>query len=124
MTFSTAASAGREPSVPTMIALMCGAYASASGLITTIQQLPAAPPGAGRSRLVVIATTPEVVENLVAECAAAGVPRVRLDRGIGPGSMSKNAVASCREHGIAVTPARSGTAATVARSHPKSWCAA
>ena len=53
---------------------------------------------------VVIVTTPAVAEELVDDCAAAGVPRVWLHRGIGAGSMSEKAVASCREHGIAVIP--------------------
>ena len=52
----------------------------------------------------VIATTPTVAERLVSDCVAAGVPRVWLHRGIGPGSMSDNAVAACREHGITVIP--------------------
>jgi hypothetical protein len=53
---------------------------------------------------VVIATTPAVAESLVADCVSTGVPRVWLHRGIGPGSMSDNAVVACREHGIAVIP--------------------
>jgi CoA binding protein len=58
----------------------------------------------GAPRLVVLVTRPAVAEDVVAGCAAAGVPRVWLDRAIGPGGMSKKAVASCREHGIAVIP--------------------
>jgi predicted CoA-binding protein len=53
---------------------------------------------------VVIVTTPAVAEDLVADCAGAGVPRIWLHRGIGPGSVSDKAVAACREHGIAVIP--------------------
>jgi predicted CoA-binding protein len=53
---------------------------------------------------IVIVTTPAVAEALVADCVAAGVPRVWLHRGLGPGSMSQKAVALCREHGIAVIP--------------------
>jgi predicted CoA-binding protein len=53
---------------------------------------------------IVIATTPAVAETLVADCVSAGVPRVWLHRGLGPGSMSDAAVAMCREHGIAVIP--------------------
>ena len=53
---------------------------------------------------VVIVTTPEVAEAVVADCATAGVPRVWLHRGIGPGSSSEKAVAYCREHGIGVIP--------------------
>ena len=53
---------------------------------------------------VVIVTTPAVTETLVAECVDAGVPRVWIHRGLGPGSMSERAVALCRDHGIAVIP--------------------
>jgi uncharacterized protein len=53
---------------------------------------------------VVIVTTPEVAQKVAVECAAAGVPRVWLHRGIGPGSTSKQAVAYCREHAISVIP--------------------
>ncbi len=53
---------------------------------------------------VVVVTTPEVAQKIVAECVAAGVPRVWLHRGLGPGSMSAAAVALCKEHGIAVIP--------------------
>jgi uncharacterized protein len=53
---------------------------------------------------VVVVTTPAVAERVVEDCAAAGVPRVWLHRGMGPGSMSKAAVAFCRERGIAVIP--------------------
>jgi predicted CoA-binding protein len=53
---------------------------------------------------VVVVTTPAVAEDVVADCAAASVPRVWLHRGIGPGSMSDGAVSYCREHGISVIP--------------------
>jgi predicted CoA-binding protein len=53
---------------------------------------------------VVVATTPEVGERIVADCAEAGIQRVWLHRGIGPGSVSDAAVAFCHEHGIAVIP--------------------
>jgi hypothetical protein len=53
----------------------------------------------------VTATTPTVAESLLADCANAGVPRVWLHRVIGPGCVSDDAVAICREHGIAVIPA-------------------
>jgi len=53
---------------------------------------------------VVVVTTPEVAQDVVAQCAAAGVPRVWLHRGIGPGSTSVEAVTFCREHGIDVIP--------------------
>ena len=63
-----------------------------------LSALPARPDG------VVIATTPAVAEQVVADCADAGVPRVWLHRGLGAGSMSAAAVAACRNHGIAVIP--------------------
>ena len=53
---------------------------------------------------VVIVTTPEASEGVVLDCAAAGVPRVWLHRGLGPGSTSEKAVAYCRQHGISVIP--------------------
>ena len=53
---------------------------------------------------VVVVTTPEVAEDVVAQCAAAGIQRVWLHRGMGPGSLSDAAVAACREHGISVIP--------------------
>jgi uncharacterized protein len=53
---------------------------------------------------VVVVTTPAVADAIVAECVTAHVPRVWLHRGIGPGSVSDTAVATCRAHGIAVIP--------------------
>jgi uncharacterized protein len=53
---------------------------------------------------VVVVTTPEVAEDVVADCVAAGVPRVWLHRGMGPGSMSEKAVSYCHEHGVSVIP--------------------
>jgi predicted CoA-binding protein len=53
---------------------------------------------------VVVVTTPEAAEQVVLDCAAAGVPRVWLHRGIGPGSSSDVAVAVGHEHGISVIP--------------------
>jgi uncharacterized protein len=53
---------------------------------------------------VVIVTTPQIAETVIADCAAAGVPRVWLHRGIGPGSTSQQAVATCRAEGIDVIP--------------------
>jgi uncharacterized protein len=51
---------------------------------------------------VVVVTAPEASAAVVADCAAAGVPRVWLHRGLGPGSLTDDAVALCREHGITV----------------------
>jgi uncharacterized protein len=53
---------------------------------------------------VVVVTTPAAARDVVADCAAANVPRVWLHRGIGPGSTSDAAVDLCRERGIAVIP--------------------
>ena len=53
---------------------------------------------------VVVATPPGAAPGIVADCAAAGVPRVWLHRGLGPGSSSPEAVALCRKHGIRVIP--------------------
>jgi predicted CoA-binding protein len=53
---------------------------------------------------VVICTTPEAALGVIADCGAAGVPRVWLHRGIGPGSLSDEAVAACHERGIEVIP--------------------
>jgi predicted CoA-binding protein len=53
---------------------------------------------------VVVVTTPEVAEEVVIDCVSAGVERVWLHRGIGPGSVSAAAVDYCREHGVNVIP--------------------
>jgi uncharacterized protein len=52
----------------------------------------------------VVVTTPAAAEQVVRDCVAAGVPRVWLHRGIGPGSNSDAAVAYGREHGLEVIP--------------------
>lgn len=51
---------------------------------------------------VVVGTPPAAAPAVVAECAAIGVPRVWLHRGVGPGSLSDEAVRACEAHGIAV----------------------
>ncbi|HEX7610467.1 MAG TPA: CoA-binding protein [Solirubrobacteraceae bacterium] len=51
---------------------------------------------------VVVVTTPVIAEQVVADCAAAGVQRVWLHRGLGPGSLSASAIDYCREHGVGV----------------------
>ncbi len=51
---------------------------------------------------VVVVTPAEAAEQVVADCAAAGVPRVWLHRGVGPGSTSDRAVEACHEAGIRV----------------------
>lgn len=53
---------------------------------------------------VVVVTPAEASATVVEECAAAGVPRVWLHRGLGPGSMSDDAIDAARRHGIAVIP--------------------
>ena len=53
---------------------------------------------------VVVVTPAGASADVVADCAAAGVPRVWLHRGIGPGSTSDEAVAYCRQHGMSVIP--------------------
>ena len=53
---------------------------------------------------VVIVTTPQVAETIISDCAAAGIRRVWLHRGLGPGSMSDEAVEACQDHGIDVIP--------------------
>jgi predicted CoA-binding protein len=53
---------------------------------------------------VVVATAPEVTEQVVRECAALGVGRVWMHRSFGQGSVSEPAVRYCQEHGIAVIP--------------------
>jgi predicted CoA-binding protein len=47
-------------------------------------------------------TPPPVTETVVRDCAAAKVPRIWMHQGVGPGAVSPQAVAFCREHGIAV----------------------
>lgn len=64
----------------------------------TLAAVPAAIDG------VVIVTPPEATTALVEDCAALGIARVWMHRGIGPGSVSESAVARCRDYGIAVIP--------------------
>ena len=53
---------------------------------------------------VVIATAPAVTEDVMAECAAAGIRRVWIHRGPGAGSANEKAVELGREWGIQVIP--------------------
>jgi hypothetical protein len=53
---------------------------------------------------VVIVTPPNATLDVATDCARAGVPRVWIHRGVGPGSSSEEAVAFCHEHGISVIP--------------------
>ena len=50
----------------------------------------------------VIATQPSVTEQVVRECARAGIARVWLHRSFGQGSVSPAAVDFCRENNITV----------------------
>ena len=49
-------------------------------------------------------TTPEVTDEVVSDCAAAGIRRVWMYRAGGKGAVSLKAVAFCQEHGIQVIP--------------------
>lgn len=53
---------------------------------------------------VVIVTPASESLGVAVDCAAAGVPRVWLHRGVGPGSSSTAAVEYCHEHGISAIP--------------------
>ena len=53
---------------------------------------------------VVIVTPPDAAPDIAADCAAAGVTRVWLHRGVGPGSSSPEAIEYCHEHGITAIP--------------------
>jgi predicted CoA-binding protein len=53
---------------------------------------------------VVVVTPSKAAVGVVADCASAGVRRVWLHRGIGPGSTSEEAVELCRQRGISVIP--------------------
>ena len=53
---------------------------------------------------VVVVTPASASAAVVEDCAAAGVQRVWLHRGLGEGSLSEDAVAACRRRGIAVIP--------------------
>lgn len=51
---------------------------------------------------VVVATTPEVTEKIVEECAELGIRRVWMHRSFGAGSVSERAVDVCRANRITV----------------------
>ena len=53
---------------------------------------------------VVIATQPQVTDQIVRECADAGVSRIWMHRSFGTGSVSDEAVNYCREKNITVIP--------------------
>ena len=49
-------------------------------------------------------TKPEITDEVVTDCGAAGVRRVWMYRAGGKGAVSEKAVAFCQEHGIRVVP--------------------
>lgn len=51
---------------------------------------------------VVVATPPEVTLAIAQECVDLGIPRIWMHRSFGPGSVSEEAVALCRQHNIRV----------------------
>lgn len=53
---------------------------------------------------VVVVTPVSASAAVVADCVTAVVPRVWMHRGIGPSSVSDDAVELCRAHGITVIP--------------------
>jgi predicted CoA-binding protein len=53
---------------------------------------------------VVVATHPAVTDQIVRDCAAAGVSRIWMHRSFGQGSVSPQAVDYCRENNITVIP--------------------
>ncbi len=52
----------------------------------------------------ILMTPPKVTASVVRDAAEAGVPRVWMHRGGGPGAVEPRAVAFCQEHGIEVIP--------------------
>lgn len=51
---------------------------------------------------IVVSTPPEAADEIVKQCAEAGVSRVWLHRSFGKGSVSPSAVKFCEENGISV----------------------
>lgn len=49
-----------------------------------------------------LVTRPEVTEQVVRDCAAAGITQVWMHRGGGAGAVSGEAIAFCHQHGISV----------------------
>ena len=52
----------------------------------------------------ILMTRPEVTEQVVRDCAEAGVWRIWMFRGTGNGAVNKKAIEFCREHGMKVIP--------------------
>ena len=53
---------------------------------------------------VVVATHPEVTDQIVRQCAEIGISRVWMHRSFGDGSVSETAVRFAREHNLSVIP--------------------
>lgn len=53
---------------------------------------------------VVIATPPQATDQVVRECAEAGISRIWMHRSFGEGSVSSEAIDFCRENNITVIP--------------------
>lgn len=53
---------------------------------------------------VLLMTSPAVTDDVVRECAAAGVKRIWMHRGAGRGAVSDSAVEFCQSKGISVIP--------------------
>lgn len=53
---------------------------------------------------VLIVTPPEAVEGVVNECAELGIRRVWMHRSFGQGSVSEEAVRTCRSQNISIIP--------------------
>lgn len=51
---------------------------------------------------VIILTQPLATEQIVQDCATAGVARVWMHQGGGPGAVSQNAIKYCQDHGMQV----------------------
>jgi predicted CoA-binding protein len=58
----------------------------------------------GGVEAVVIATSPEVTESVVRDCAEQGISRVWMHRSFGKGSVSQAAADFCRDNNITVIP--------------------
>jgi predicted CoA-binding protein len=52
----------------------------------------------------ILMTSPRVTEEVVHECAEAGIPRVWMYRAGGEGAVSEDAVRFCESHGMTVVP--------------------
>lgn len=53
---------------------------------------------------VVAVTPPDGTLEVARACVELGIPALWMHRGMGPGSVSEEAVALCRTHGVAVIP--------------------